>query len=86
MMASPRAIASASSATPSYGASDWKHPGFDDSSWATGQALLGYGAIDGRTDRTRSSMPPRLAARPPTSVRHSRSRAHPISRRSPSAW
>ena len=37
---------------PSYSASDWKHPGFDDSGWATGQALLGYGAIDGRTINT----------------------------------
>ncbi|MGC6466692.1 MAG: lamin tail domain-containing protein [Akkermansiaceae bacterium] len=34
---------------PSYGPSDWKHPQFDDSSWKTGQALLGYGTISGRT-------------------------------------
>lgn len=36
----------------SYGPSDWKHPNFDDSSWGTGQALLGYGTISGRTTRT----------------------------------
>lgn len=34
---------------PSYNSSDWKHPDFNDSSWDTGQALLGYGTITGRT-------------------------------------
>ena len=29
----------------SYGTGDWKHPDFDDASWGTGQALLGYGSI-----------------------------------------
>lgn len=29
----------------SYGSSDWKHPDFNDASWETGQALLGYGGI-----------------------------------------
>jgi len=36
----------------SYGVSDWKHPSFDDSAWGTGQAMLGYGTINGRTRRT----------------------------------
>ncbi|MDA7668554.1 chitobiase/beta-hexosaminidase C-terminal domain-containing protein, partial [bacterium] len=31
-----------------YNTSDWKHPFFNDTGWATGQALLGYGTIDGR--------------------------------------
>ncbi len=33
---------------PGWGAADWKHPGFDERSWASGQALLGYGTINGR--------------------------------------
>lgn len=37
---------------PSYDATDWKHPDFDDSSWGTGQAMLGYGAINGSTINT----------------------------------
>lgn len=37
---------------PSYNTADWKHPSFNDSGWETGQALLGYGAIDGRTINT----------------------------------
>ena len=40
---------------PSYGASNWKHPSFDDSSWEVGQAMLGYGGITGRRS-TRSSI------------------------------
>ena len=37
---------------PSYNSSDWKHPFFNDDCWSTGQALLGYGAINGRTINT----------------------------------
>ena len=37
---------------PSYGAGDWKHPGFNDAAWPSGQALLGYGTITGRTTNT----------------------------------
>jgi hypothetical protein len=37
---------------PSYNSADWKHPSFNDSSWPTGQALLGYGTINGRTINT----------------------------------
>jgi len=37
---------------PSYDSSDWKHPSFDDGTWGTGQALLGYGDIGGRTMNT----------------------------------
>lgn len=36
---------------PAYGVADWKHPDYDDSGWGAGQALLGYGAISGRTVR-----------------------------------
>ncbi len=36
----------------SYDASDWKHPSFNDGSWPSGQALLGYGGINGRTTNT----------------------------------
>jgi hypothetical protein len=35
-----------------YNSSDWKHPFFNDTSWKTGQALLGYGTINGRTINT----------------------------------
>ena len=35
-----------------YNTSDWKHPDFSDGAWASGQALLGYGAISGRTINT----------------------------------
>jgi hypothetical protein len=34
---------------PSYGTTDWKHPSFDDNGWDVGQAMLGYGGINGRT-------------------------------------
>lgn len=34
---------------PSYGASHWKHPDFDDGAWKVGQAMLGYGGITGGT-------------------------------------
>ena len=37
---------------PAYNTGDWKHPDFNDTSWGTGQALLGYGAISGRTTNT----------------------------------
>lgn len=37
---------------PNWGTTDWKHPDFDDSTWGTGQALLGYGGISGRTLNT----------------------------------
>lgn len=30
---------------PEYDVSDWKHPAFDDQSWPTGQAPLGYGGV-----------------------------------------
>ncbi|MFT5109347.1 MAG: hypothetical protein ACI9UA_004994, partial [Pseudoalteromonas tetraodonis] len=33
----------------SYNSSDWKHPNYNDSTWQSGQALLGYGDISGRT-------------------------------------
>jgi len=36
----------------SYGAGDWKHPAFNDASWGTGQAMLGYGGITGGTINT----------------------------------
>jgi len=29
----------------SYGSGDWKHPDFDDATWATGTAPLGYGGV-----------------------------------------
>lgn len=46
---------------PSYNTNDWKHPSFDDSSWPSGQALLGYGGISGRTENTTLSLQnPRL--------------------------
>ena len=35
-----------------YDSSDWKHPFFNDTSWVTGRALLGYGTINGRTINT----------------------------------
>lgn len=35
-----------------YNSSDWKHPFFNDTSWKTGQALLGYGTINGRKINT----------------------------------
>jgi hypothetical protein len=35
-----------------YDSSDWKHPSFNTAGWATGQALLGYGAINNRTINT----------------------------------
>ena len=41
-----------------YDASNWKHPGFDDSSWATGAAPLGYGGISGITLHTMVSFGP----------------------------
>ncbi|MDB4630691.1 lamin tail domain-containing protein, partial [Akkermansiaceae bacterium] len=37
---------------PSYGTADWKHPLFNDNSWGTGQAMLGYGAVGGITRNT----------------------------------
>lgn len=37
---------------PSYNTGDWKHPSFNDTSWPSGQALLGYGGINGRTNNT----------------------------------
>ena len=40
-----------------YSTSDWKHPAFDDNSWATGQALLGYGDISGRSINTLFDLP-----------------------------
>ncbi|MFT6573794.1 MAG: hypothetical protein ACJA16_001980, partial [Akkermansiaceae bacterium] len=36
----------------SYNSNDWKHPSYNDGSWASGQALLGYGTINGRTINT----------------------------------
>lgn len=37
---------------PSYDSSDWKHPDFDDASWDTGTAMLGFGGIGGITLNT----------------------------------
>lgn len=37
---------------PAYNSSDWKHPSFNDAGWGTGQALLGYGGINGRDTNT----------------------------------
>lgn len=37
---------------PSYDHTDWKHPEFDDSTWGTGRALIGYGTINGATTNT----------------------------------
>ena len=37
---------------PDYNSGDWKHPSFNDGSWQSGQALLGYGGISGRTTNT----------------------------------
>ncbi len=36
----------------SYNATDWKHPDFNDNSWGTGQAMLGYGAVGSVPIRT----------------------------------
>lgn len=36
----------------SYSASHWKHPSFDDTGWAMGQAILGYGSISDATVNT----------------------------------
>ncbi len=44
-----------------YNTGDWKHPDFDDNTWGTGQALLGYDTINGRTTNTLLVRPtPRL--------------------------
>jgi len=45
-------IADGSMPHPSYNNGDWKHPDFDDEIWADGQALLGYGRVNGRITRT----------------------------------
>ncbi|MGJ8697929.1 MAG: lamin tail domain-containing protein [Verrucomicrobiaceae bacterium] len=37
---------------PAYDATDWKHQDFDDTSWGSGQAMLGDGTIDNRTINT----------------------------------
>ena len=36
----------------SYNSFDWKHPAFNETEWGTGQAMLGYGSVGGRTIRT----------------------------------
>jgi hypothetical protein len=47
---------------PSYNTSDWKHPDFAATSWGTGQAMLGYGAI--------GSIPINTVVDPATSPRY----------------
>jgi hypothetical protein len=42
---------------PSYSTADWKHPDFNDASWGTGQALLGFGAIGSLTNNTTLNQP-----------------------------
>ncbi len=42
-------------------ASNWRHPDFDDSSWGTGQAMLGYGGITGGTINQTVSFGPESA-------------------------
>src|SRR6185503_9311947 len=37
---------------PGYNEANWKHPDFDDSGWATGQAILGFGLVGTRAIRT----------------------------------
>jgi len=51
---------------PGYGPSDWKHPDYDDSGWGSGQALLGYGTISGRTIRQTVSYGPDSGNKYPT--------------------
>lgn len=38
--------------TPGYDSTDWKHPDFNESTWGTGQSLLGFGTINGIPRRT----------------------------------
>jgi len=49
---------------PSYNTLDWKHPDFEDATWGTGQAMLGYGTIGSATIRT--TVGPANAPRNPT--------------------
>ena len=37
---------------PGYNASDWKHPNYNEASWGTGQAMLGYGTVGSLTRNT----------------------------------
>lgn len=42
---------------PAYSSSDWKHPDFNDSTWNSGRAMLGFGTIGSRTINTQVNRP-----------------------------